>query len=89
MRIFKKIIGKENSLYSQRFCKLKECCDYLYIFANVEKYHNVIFDTTMTARLICKLYQKIDENPLLYKDIILNDKQSLSDANAEILEDKN
>ena len=88
MRIFKKIIGKENSLYSQRFCKLKECCDYLYIFAKVEKYHNVKFDTTMTARLICKLYQKIDENPLLYKDIILNDKQSLSDENAEILEDK-
>lgn len=70
MKIFKDIIGKENNLYN-KFCKLKECCNYFNITSNKYEYHTARFDAFMTSKYICKLYQKLENEKLIFNNINL------------------
>ena len=77
MRIFREIISKEEPLYDEKYTSLEKCCDYFGIKSNDKVFHNALFDSYMTARLVCKLYEKIDSNPVFYKDFDYNKQESL------------
>ena len=77
MRIFREIISKEEPLYDEKYTSLEKCCEYFGIKSNGKIFHNALFDSYMTARLVNKLYQKIDSNPTFYKDFDYNKQESL------------
>ena len=77
MRIFREIISKEEPLYDEKYTSLEKCCEYFGIKSNGKIFHNALFDSYMTARLVNKLYQKIDSNPAFYKDFDYNNQESL------------
>ena len=77
MRIFREIISKEEPLYDEKYTSLEKCCEYFGLKSNDKIFHNALFDSYMTARLVCKLYEKIDSNPILYKDFDYNKQESL------------
>ena len=77
MRIFREIISLEEPLYDEKYTSLEKCCEYFGIKSNGKIFHNALFDSYMTARLVNKLYEKIDNNPVMYKDFDYNRKESL------------
>ena len=77
MRIFREIISKEEPLYDEKYTSLEKCCEYFGLKSNDKIFHNALFDSYMTARLVCKLYEKIDSNPILYKEFDYNKQESL------------
>jgi len=77
MRIFREIISKEEPLYDEKYTSLEKCCEYFGLKSNGKIFHNALFDSYMTARLVGKLYQKIDENPSLFKEFDYNKQESL------------
>ena len=77
MRIFREIISKEEPLYDEKYTSLEKCCEYFGLKSNDKIFHNALFDSYMTARLVCKLYEKIDSNPILFKDFDYNKQESL------------
>ena len=77
MRIFREIISKEEPLYDEKYTSLEKCCEYFGLKSNDKIFHNALFDSYMTARLVCKLYEKIDSNPSLYKEFDYNKQESL------------
>ena len=77
MRIFREIISKEEPLYDEKYTSLEKCCEYFGLKSNDKIFHNALFDSYMTARLVCKLYEKIDSNPTLYKEFDYNKQESL------------
>ena len=76
MRIFREIVSKNEPLYDEKYTSLEKCCEYFGLNTNDKIFHNALFDSYMTARLICKLYEKIDSDPILYKDFDYN-KESI------------
>ena len=77
MRIFREIISKTEPLYDEKYTSLEKCCEYFGLKSNEKIFHNALFDSYMTARLVCKLYEKIDSDPELYKDFDYNKQESL------------
>ena len=77
MRIFREIISKNEPLYDEKYTSLTKCCEYFGLKSNDKVFHNALFDSYMTARLVCKIYEKIDSDPLLYKDFNYNNQESL------------
>ena len=77
MRIFREIISKAEPLYDEKYTSLEKCCEYFGLKTNGKIFHNALFDSYMTARLVSKLYEKIDANPILYKDFDYNKQESL------------
>jgi len=77
MRIFREIISKNNPLYDEKYTSLEKCCEYFGLKTNDKIFHNALFDSFMTARLVCKIYEKIDSDPVLYKDFDYNNQSSL------------
>ena len=77
MRIFREIISKTEPLYDEKYTSLEKCCEYFGLKTNEKIFHNALFDSYMTARLVCKLYEKIDSDPVLYKDFDYNKQESL------------
>ena len=67
MRIFREIASKSDSLLDEKYTSLEKCCEYFGLRTD-KVFHNALYDSYMTAKLICKLYQKIDSDPVLYKD---------------------
>ena len=67
MRIFKDIIGKIDLRYSDTFTSLTNCCEYFKLKSNENNFHNALFDSFMTSRMICKIYETLDKNANLRK----------------------
>ena len=74
MRIFREIVSQNEPLYDEKYTSLEKCCEYFGLNTNDKVFHNALFDSYMTARLICKLYEKIDSDPILYKDFDYNNE---------------
>ena len=74
MRIFTEVIGKIDPLYYDKFVTLEKCCEFFKLKCEKESYHNALFDSFMTARLIDKLYELIEGNQLLKKKIYIRQK---------------
>ena len=74
MRIFTEVIGKIDPLYYDKFVNLEKCCEFFKLKCEKDSYHNALFDSFMTARLIDKLYELIEGNQLLKKKIYIGQK---------------
>lgn len=62
MKMFKDVVGRiEHNFYDKYVC-LEKCCEYFKLKANTNSYHNALFDAFMTARMVCKLYEIIDND---------------------------
>ena len=69
MRIFMEVIGQINIKYSNIFTSLANCCEYFNLKSPDSNFHNGLFDSFMTARMICKIYETLDNNPSLKKKL--------------------
>ena len=69
MRIFKDIIGKIAPRYSDTFTSLSNCCEYFKLKSSENNFHNALFDSFMTSRMICKIYETLDKNVNLRKNL--------------------
>ena len=69
MRIFKDIIGKINIKYKNIFTSLTNCCEYFKLKSSENNFHNALFDSFMTSRMICKIYETLDKNANLKKQM--------------------
>lgn len=72
MRIFYNVISKIDLKYSLSFTNLSKCCEYFNIKSDNNKFHNALFDSYMTARMICKIYELLDENKELRNNKHIN-----------------
>ena len=77
MRIFQNVISKVNEGFYLNFSSLKHCCNYFNLENNENQFHNALFDSYMTARLINKIYDLLDMNKHIKKDKNLNLTNSL------------
>lgn len=62
MKMFKEVVGKIEHIYYDKYVCLEKCCEYFGLKANNNFYHNALFDAFMTARLVCKLYELIEND---------------------------
>ena len=69
MRIFMDIIGKIDIRYSYTFTSLTNCCEYFQLKSSENNFHNGLFDSFMTSRMICKIYETLDNNANLRKKL--------------------
>ncbi len=53
LKIFKEIFP----FLSRNICSLKKCCEYLDLKPPSDNYHSAIFDSFMTARMVCKFFE--------------------------------
>ena len=67
MKMFKDVVGRIEHNYYDKYVCLEKCCEYFGLKANNNCYHNALFDAFMTARLVCKLYELI-ENDIRFKN---------------------
>ena len=74
MRIFTEVIGKIDHSYYDKFVNLEKCCEYFHLKSNKNSFHNALFDSFMTGRLIDKLYELIEGNNILKKKIYFGQK---------------
>ena len=62
MKMFKDVVGRiEHNFYDKYVC-LEKCCEYFKLKANTNSYNNSLFYAFMTARMVCKLYEIIDND---------------------------
>ena len=69
MRIFKEIIGRIEPYFDDKFICLEKCCRFFELNSNEKCFHNALFDSFMTGRVICKLYEILDTNIELQKEL--------------------
>jgi DNA polymerase III epsilon subunit-like protein len=69
MRIFKEIIGRIEPYFDDKFICLEKCCRFFELNSNEKCFHNALFDSFMTGRVICKLYEVLDTNLELQKEL--------------------
>ena len=81
MRIFREIISKNEPCYDEKYTSLEKCCEYFGLKSNDKVFHNALFDSYMTARLVCKIYEKIESDPDLFKDYNYNQESMDSHYN--------
>ena len=62
MKMFKDVVGRIEHNYYDKYVCLEKCCEYFGLKANNICYHNALFDAFMTARLVCKLYELIEND---------------------------
>ena len=67
MKMFKEVVGRIEPNYYDKYVCLEKCCDYFGLKATSNSFHNANFDAFMTARMICKLYEIIDNDPRFRK----------------------
>jgi DNA polymerase-3 subunit epsilon len=60
MRIFKKVFGNIDHRL-QKYCSLAKCCEFFNIKTSKDNFHSAIFDSFVTARLVCKIYEFIED----------------------------
>ena len=76
MRIFKEIIGRIEPYFDDKFICLEKCCRFFELNSNEKCFHNALFDSFMTGRVICKLYEILDSNLELQKELNYNPNYS-------------
>ena len=89
MRIFKEIIGRIEPYFDDKFICLEKCCRFFELTSNDKSFHNALFDSFMTGRVISKLYETLDNNPELRtelnytceKGVVTNNMNNLSNLN--------
>ena len=89
MRIFKEIIGRIEPYFDDKFICLEKCCRFFELTSNDKSFHNALFDSFMTGRVISKLYETLDNNPELRtelnytceKGVVINNMNNLSNLN--------
>ena len=86
MRIFKEIIGRIEPYFDDKFICLEKCCRFFELNSNEKMFHNALFDSFMTGRVICKLYEILDTNielqhELKYNPNYSNDVENLDKKN--------
>jgi DNA polymerase-3 subunit epsilon len=59
MRLFKNIFGNIDHRL-KKYCSLAKCCEFFNLKSTMENFHSAIFDSFMTARLVCKFYEFIE-----------------------------
>jgi DNA polymerase III epsilon subunit-like protein len=69
MRIFKEIIGRIEPYFDDKFICLEKCCRFFELNSNEKCFHNALFDSFMTGRVICKLYEILDTNIEIQKEL--------------------
>jgi len=69
MRIFKEIIGRIEPFFDDKFICLEKCCRFFELNSNEKCFHNALFDSFMTGRVICKLYEILDTNLELQQEL--------------------
>ena len=62
MKMFKDVIGRINPEFYDKYVCLEKCCEYFKLKATNNYYHNALFDAFMTARMVCKLYEIIEND---------------------------
>jgi len=62
MKMFKDVVGRIEHNFYDKYVSLEKCCEYFKLKANTNSYHNALFDAFMTARMVCKLYEIIDND---------------------------
>ena len=67
MKMFKDVVGRIEPNYYDKYVCLEKCCEYFGLKASNNYFHNADFDAFMTARMICKLYEIIDNDPRFKK----------------------
>ena len=72
MRIFKEIIGRIEPYFDDKFICLEKCCKFFELNSNEKCFHNALFDSFMTGRVICKLYEILDTNLELQQELKYN-----------------
>ena len=94
MRIFMAVIGKIDIRYNNIFTSLANCCKYFNLKSPENNFHNGLFDSFMTSRMICKIYETLDINHDLMKRLGCNQKSldsfvndSLNKKNTKIKND--
>ena len=86
MRIFKEIIGRIEPYFDDKFICLEKCCRFYELNSNDKSFHNALFDSFMTGRVICKLYETLDNDSELRqelnytcdKGVIINNKSEMN-----------
>ena len=69
MRIFKEIIGRIEPYFDDKFICLEKCCRFYELNSNDKSFHNALFDSFMTGRVICKLYETLDNDSELRQEL--------------------
>jgi DNA polymerase-3 subunit epsilon len=62
MKMFKVVVGRIEHNFYDKYVSLEKCCEYFGLKSNNSCYHNASFDAFMTARMVCKLYELIDND---------------------------
>lgn len=83
MRIFKEVIGRIEPYFDDKFICLEKCCRFFELNSNEKCFHNALFDSFMTGRVICKLYEVLDTNLELQKELNYNPNYSNKIENNE------
>ena len=97
MKMFKEVVGRIEPNFYDKYVCLEKCCDYFGLKATNNSYHNALFDAFMTARMVCKLYEIIENdkrfrnfkreiryNPNCYKNYsstLINSNSNLKNKN--------
>ena len=89
MRIFKEIIGRIEPYFDDKFICLEKCCRFFELNSNEKCFHNALFDSFMTGRVICKLYEILDTNLELQKELNYNPNFTYNEINNYENENKN
>ena len=84
MRIFKEIIGRIEPYFDDKFICLEKCCRFFELNSNEKMFHNALFDSFMTGRVICKLYEILDTNIELQHELKYNPTKELADIGFEL-----
>ena len=72
MRIFKEVIGRIEPYFDDKFICLEKCCRFFELKSNEKSFHNALFDAFMTGRVICKLYEVLETNVEVQKELKYN-----------------
>ena len=72
MRIFKEVIGRIEPYFDDKFICLEKCCRFFELKSNEKSFHNALFDAFMTGRVICKLYEVLETNLEVQKELKYN-----------------
>jgi DNA polymerase III epsilon subunit-like protein len=83
MRIFKEVIGRIEPYFDDKFICLEKCCRFFELNSNEKCFHNALFDSFMTGRVICKLFEVLDTNLELQKELNYNPNYSNKIENNE------
>ena len=67
MKMFKDVVGRIEPNFYDKYVCLEKCCDFFGLKASNNSYHNALFDAFMTARMVCKLYEIIENDPRFRK----------------------